>query len=589
MTLVAASCANMEQIDRRVERVIGDRSARLGADAKPARVRPSSPGESSRRLHDKTPDTVNPSAEELEFSAADEARDVEGRLDRFAMNSDAAAVMDLEDVLRVSQSTAREYINSEEEYILAVIRLLIQRHMWGPRFFNDVTASTDITSNGTGDYSSAARIVDEFRVTQRLPYGGNIEARALWEASQQLRGVAGDQYRTASELAVSANIPLLRDAGLIAQEDIIQAERDVIYAARDFERFRREFFVSISTDYFDLLASAQSIRNEQQRLNDLLFQRDRTDALIKAGRRRSFELSSIEQDVLGSRNSLYNQQESYRVSLDRFKIRLGIPVEQEIVLAPVMLDLPEPDVTLVSASEAALAYRLDYQNAMDRLDDSRRSVLNARNQLLPDLNLGLSATAGSDPDTDDKKGFTVDLDDTDFLASVTFGLPLDRETERLELRSALIGAQRQARDLDERRDSIVLEARAAVRNIELARLSIRLRTAQVEQNLKRLEEIETDPGSVDTQDQLQAQADLLNARNSLSNGERDLRVAILNYLLATDQLRVGVDGGFVPLVGMTVREGEAYDPSAVVPGEMGAGGVDQPIDVGDIEVGGDGG
>ncbi|MEZ6212267.1 MAG: TolC family protein [Phycisphaerales bacterium] len=521
---------------------------------------------------------MNPSAGDLEFNAADEARDVEGRLDTFARGSESARIMDLEDVLRESQSTAREFINAEEEYILAVLRLLIQRHQWGPRFFNDVTASANITPDGTGDFSSAARIVNEFRVTQRLPYGGDIEARALWEASQQLRSVAGDQYRTASELSVSANIPLLRDAGLIAQEDIIQAERDVIYAARDFERFRREFFVSISTDYFDLLASAQAIANEAVRLENLLQERDRMGALVDAGRRSPFELSSIEQDVLGSRNSLYNQQESYRVSLDRFKIRLGLPVEQELALAPVSLELPEPEVSLLAASEAALMYRLDYQNAMDRFDDARRDLLNARNQLLPDLNVGLSATARSDPESDDKKGFTVDLNDTDFLASVTFGLPLDREIERLGLRTSLINAQRQARDLDERRDSIVLEARAAVRNIELARLSIRLRGAQVQQNERRLVEIKINEAVVDTQDRLQAEADLLNARNALANAKRDLRVAILNYLLATDQLRVGVDGGLVPLVGMTVREGDPIDPAPMMPiGE----GLDDPALGGD--------
>lgn len=563
----------MEQIDRRVERVIGDRSASLGPDARGARVRSSTISDSSRGLHDKRPETVNPSAGDLEFNAADEARDVEGRLDTFARGSESARIMDLEDVLRESQSTAREFINAEEEYILAVLRLLIQRHQWGPRFFNDVTASANITPDGTGDFSSAARIVNEFRVTQRLPYGGDIEARALWEASQQLRSVAGDQYRTASELSVSANIPLLRDAGLIAQEDIIQAERDVIYAARDFERFRREFFVSISTDYFDLLASAQAIANEAVRLENLLQERDRMGALVDAGRRSPFELSSIEQDVLGSRNSLYNQQESYRVSLDRFKIRLGLPVEQELALAPVSLELPEPEVSLLAASEAALMYRLDYQNAMDRFDDARRDLVNARNQLLPDLNVGLSATARSDPESDDKKGFTVDLNDTDFLASVTFGLPLDREIERLGLRTSLINAQRQARDLDERRDSIVLEARAAVRNIELARLSIRLRGAQVQQNERRLVEIKINEAVVDTQDRLQAEADLLNARNALANAKRDLRVAILNYLLATDQLRVGVDGGLVPLVGMTVREGDPIDPAPMMPiGE----GIDDP-------------
>ncbi len=566
-TLWVSACADMSRIDRRLEQVLGDRTEMIGGGATPARVQPAGGIESGRAMYEKRPGTVNPSAEELEFRPADEARDVEARLNEYAQPLGVVEALDLEDVLRISQSSAREYLTAEEDYILAAIRLLIERHLWGPRFFNDVSAGVDITSDGQGDFSSAARVVNELRVTQRLPYGGDIEARALWQATQQLRGVAGDQYRTASELAISAGIPLLRNAGLIAQEDLIQAERDLIYSARDFERFRREFFVSLSTDYFDLIADAQSIRNEEQRLQNLLFERDRMGALVRAGRRRPFELSSIEQDVLGSRNSLFNQQESYRVNLDRFKIRLGIPVERQIALEEVTLMLPEPMVTLEEASRAALMYRLDFQNTMDQLADARRDVVNAKNQLLPDLDVALAAASRSDPDTDDKKGFTLDLDDTDFSAGVTFGLPLDRETERLNLRAVMIAEQRQEREVDERRDTIVLEARAAVRNIELARLSIRLRLAQVEQNQKRLEEIAIDPTTVDTQDVLQAQADLLNAQNQLSNAERDLRVAILNYLLATDQLRVGPGGEFRALAGMIVRQDsdlDEFDPLNIV-------------------------
>lgn len=38
----------------------------------------------------------------------------------------------------------------------------------------------------------------------------------------------------------------------MAREDLIQAERNLVYQARTFERSRRELLVAIAEDYFGL-------------------------------------------------------------------------------------------------------------------------------------------------------------------------------------------------------------------------------------------------------------------------------------------------------------------------------------------------
>ena len=60
-----------------------------------------------------------------------------------------------------------------------------------------------------------------------------------------------------------------------------------------------------------------------------------------------------------------------------------------------------------------------------------------------------------------------------------------------------------------------------------------------------LEEVEEDGAEDD-----QAEDDLLAARNSRDQAKTDLRTAILNYLLQSDQLRVARDGTLQPLPGM---------------------------------------
>src|SRR5690606_36404150 len=139
------------------------------------------------------------------------------------------------------------------------------------------------------------------------------------------------------------------------------------------------------------------------------------------------------------------------------------------------------------ATERALLYRRDLQNRRDLVDDARRAIAVARNQLLPDLDLRASAGLPTDPD--DRIGDArFSPGDADYTASLTLGLPLDRRIERLRLRQAVIGYERQAREYERFRDEVILDVRRAVRDIDQARFQLRLAEERVRINARRLEE-----------------------------------------------------------------------------------------------------
>ncbi|MFI4896369.1 MAG: TolC family protein, partial [Phycisphaerales bacterium JB059] len=196
----------------------------------------------------------------------------------------------------------------------------------------------------------------------------------------------------------------------------------------------------------------------------------------------------------------------------------------------------------------ALEYRLDLQNRRDRLDDQRRAVANARNELLPDLNLDASVSLPTDPD-EMNGGFSLDPDELDYSVGATFSLPLDRRIEKLGLRRAMIALERAQRTYDEFRDGVIIAARQAVRNVDLARFQLQLAEEQVRINELGLEELlireDSDPQSI-----VDRRNDLLDAENARDQAIADLRNAILEYLLATGQARVRPDGAFEPLPGM---------------------------------------
>jgi outer membrane protein TolC len=214
------------------------------------------------------------------------------------------------------------------------------------------------------------------------------------------------------------------------------------------------------------------------------------------------------------------------------------------------LEVPEPDVTLDDATQAALAYRLDLQNERDKLDDSKRAVKNARNQLLPDFNLAANLTLPTDASAREG-GFVYEPDDVAYSASATFSLPLDREIERLQLKKSAINLEQSVRNFDKFRDMVILEVRQRVRAIELAQFNLRLAVERVKISELRVKENEIREDEIDTQEKLNALNDLLAARNAMAQAQTALRNSVLDYLISTGQLRVTREGRFQPLPGMT--------------------------------------
>ena len=549
--------ASMDTIDRRVDDILESRSAQLGDFVAPpprSKADPASFDEPGQ--DDRSPATSNPAPEDLEFTEADPERDVAARLDAYLLESiadpdDPAVIrLDLPAALRVGQDSAREFLNAQETYVIAAIRLLIERHRFNPRLFN--TTSARFAGDGTdGRFTAALSVLNELGISRRFENGSELTASWIVEATEDLREGVTDRYTNASNIVLAGQFPLLRGSGIAARASLVQAERDVVYAARAFERFRRTFLVSIATDYFGLLQQRAAIENQLRRIVALEALEAETEAKIEAGILRDFQRAIASSDRLAAEATLAGQRDRYRLQEDRFKVRLGLSVDQPVIIVPVGLELPEPDVPLRSATERALEYRLDLQTTRDRVLDARRGVEISRNGLLPDLNLDARIDLPTDPDRDEGNlGF--DANELSYSAGVTLDLPLDRVIERLNLRSSVIDVEQSIRDYELARDNIAVEARSSVRQIELARFQLRLAEQQVEINRRRQRGQELDPENVTTQERVDTQNALLSAENARDQAQTDLRISILQYLLATGQMRVTTEGELAPIGGLIV-------------------------------------
>ncbi|MEE9212967.1 MAG: TolC family protein, partial [Phycisphaeraceae bacterium] len=242
-----------------------------------------------------------------------------------------------------------------------------------------------------------------------------------------------------------------------------------------------------------------------------------------------------------ARNDLFTAEQQYDSSLDAFKIRLGMPTRQPLIIAPSEVIVPEPSLDSVAAVVTAFEFRLDLQTTADQVDDARRQVKIARNELLPDLDLFADVTVPTDP-AKDEGGVDFSLGDGSYTAVFTFGSPIERTVERARHRESLINFERAQRSYTLQRDRVAQEVRNTVRGIQQARFSLQLQNRNVKLAERSRLGLKLQERRAPIRDVINAEDDLLDAKDRQDEAVRNLRVSILRYLLTTGQMRVSSAG-----------------------------------------------
>ncbi len=205
----------------------------------------------------------------------------------------------------------------------------------------------------------------------------------------------GVSTRVGSRLLFSAVQSVLqRD---VIFENLTQSERDVVYAARDFARFRKQFFRDFADRYYSLLLTYRGIEIDAQ--DYFTNQRGfaKAGAEYQAGRLPRFQVDQFEQNALRSRSNLISSCNSLEGALDAFKIQLGLPPEM-----PLNVDLTELEEltrrdSLTAAAQLAERKQLELIQAGKEGEDDLGVRVNTAMELTRRL-IRLAAPAESTED-----------------------------------------------------------------------------------------------------------------------------------------------------------------------------------------------
>jgi len=483
--------------------------------------------------------------------------------DDITLEQGKALKLSLVQALQIAAMNSSEYQSQKESVFQKALDLNLRRHEYGFTIGNDaqykITEKTNINTEAT-ERSDTGN--GSLSVSKKLKNGTKIVTSVGVDIVNLLtEGLTSKTFKGDA----SISIPLLRGSGkYVASESLTQAERDLVYALYEFERYKNTFAVQIVQNYMNVISQMDQIDNATENYKNSITSYNRTNRLAEAGRATVVEVNQTLQQELNSRNRWISAKGQYKNQLDNFKIMIGLPTDANLELDRSDLEslnkraseivtravpdgstsenLVEPgkenagplEMDETRAIDLALENRLDLKVKEGKVYDAQRAVVIKADALGAELTLLGSASFSGDEEDTFKKNSGI------YTGLLTLDLPFDRTSERNAYRSSYISLEKAVRDYQTLEDNIKLSVRQTLRTMSEAREGLRIQTQAVSSAETGLKSANMffEAGRSTLRDLLEAQSSLLTARNSLTS-------AVINYRMA--ELQFQRDAGILKI------------------------------------------
>ncbi|MFC1533790.1 TolC family protein [Thermodesulfobacteriota bacterium] len=485
--------------------------------------------------------------------------------------------LSLVQALQVGALNSADYQTKKEDVFRSALNLDLKRNDFGFTLRGQGESSVSIDKSGSGSRSGAGDTVKGLDHSGSLNLSRTFQTGAKFAAALAVDLVSLLTQGRTSSLGIvgdaSISIPLLRGSGRhIVAEPLTQAERNVMYAIYEFERYKKRFAVDIARNYLEVLKQLDRVDNAAENYRNLMESARRSRRLADAGRVTEIVVDQGVQNELTARIRWIAAMESYKGRLDLFKKLIGLPPDSDIALERSELSgltahtaesatstasdkgLIPPgrenagpfELDEVAAIGLGLDSRLDLRVLNGKVYDAQRSVVVQADALGAELTFLGEAESGQH-----RSISTAGLDDASLRADrgvytglLKLDLPFERTAERNAYRNSFILLERAVREFQKLEDDIKLSIRQGLRDMSEAREGLRIQTRAVTLAEKRVKSTDLffEAGRAQIRDLLEAQESLLNARNALTGALVDYRVAELGFQRDAGLLSIDKDG-----------------------------------------------
>jgi outer membrane protein TolC len=476
----------------------------------------------------------------------------------------------LKDALEIGAYNSFDYQDQKEAVFQSALSLELERDDFRNTFFGAISnlVSSDQKSLPA---QSGTVTTGQTGVSRKFENGAELDTAIAVDLAQLFTSNGASSLGLTADASIS--IPLLRGAGKhIVTEPLIQAQRDVIYAIWDFERFKKNFAVSIINDYLSVLRQKDALKNSEEDYKSRIASARRSRRLADAGRLQEIEVDQALQNELSARQRWITAVQQYKKQLDVFKTSLGLPPDAIVELvaaeletltasgiemakdmlaaeesehpsqtppADAPIEIVEPSNEIIGPLELeesraialAMENRLDLMVSEGQIYDAQRAIVVSADDLRAELTFFGSAGFGAARSISSagSKDAQLRANRGAFDSLFTLDLPFERTAEAVNYRNSYILLEQAVRDYQELEDNVKLAVRNELRDMLQARENLYIQAKAVYLAEKRVKSVNLflEAGRAQIRDLLEAQDSLLIAQNNLTAAVVDYRVAEL--------------------------------------------------------------
>jgi outer membrane protein len=319
-------------------------------------------------------------------------------------------------------------------------------------------------------------------------YGLNMSQKFVG-GTQISGGLSAASYRNQlgnyfySDTTLQVTQPLLRGFGTVTRRSLFDAEGRAGDSRRQLALAEQQVAQDVAAAYYAVVVQNQTVAVAKTAIERAVNLRDASRARLATGRVTQLDVLRAEQLVAQAEAQILDVEGALADARERLTILIGRPIDGEFTV----VDAIPTDVEAVTSEVAiasALSRRAELAVARGTIDEADRAVQAARNQLRPQVDVGVAVTR-QETAPDLSSAFGTNGFRGAMLATVS--MPIDRTVDDVGLQTALIERSRRQQELESIRDRITQEARQAVRRqvraqraVELARASVGLAERELE-------------------------------------------------------------------------------------------------------------
>ena len=269
-------------------------------------------------------------------------------------NEDGQLVLTLDAAFELALLHSTQYQQVRESLYLSALDVSLDRFGFDSQLLWGVDSFGTLTRGDTSLDRRGALDLNKLGIT-----GTNF---AVGLANTILFNLGGSDSQTATTILDFSLIqPLLRGAGRArVMEALTQSERTLLANVRQFDRFRRNFYLSIALGrganarlggfpqitsaptnaggFIGLLQAQQNIRNQEFNLTQQVAVVKRFEELFLREQIDASQLTQTETSFYGQQSRLLGQKQRYQNQVDNFKRELGLPPTLDIVIDDSLLE-----------------------------------------------------------------------------------------------------------------------------------------------------------------------------------------------------------------------------------------------------------